>query len=182
MKIVGLDLSLTATGIATPEGPEVLRYRMPVPANDYDRAHRLKHLGVMIDRRTRDADVVIIESPFNSKYSSWQLGELFGVVKVVLLKRGVPFQMIAPATLKKFGTGRGNADKNMMLAAAIRDLDYQGSDHNEADALFLRLLGSAWYLNVARGESFAPKYRLDVVRSIKWVEPRRREETVDRAV
>ncbi len=176
MKICGLDLSLTATGIATPEGVEVLRYRMPVPANDYDRAHRLKHLGAMIDRRTRDADVVVIEGhSFNSKFThAHSLGELAGVVKVVLLKRGVPFQIIPPALLKRFATGKGNADKNLMLATAIRDLKYEGSDHNEADALFLRLLGSAWYLNVARGESFAPKYRLDVVRSIRWVSPRER--------
>lgn len=177
MKIVGLDLSLVATGIATENGAEVLRYRMPSDANDYDRAHRLKHLGILVDRLTRDADVVVMEGhSFNSKNThAHSLGELHGVVKVTLLQRGVPLQIIPPASLKKFATGKGNADKNLMLATAIRDLGYAGSDHNEADALFLQWMGVAWYERVSRREAFAPQYRLEVVQSIRWVAPRARE-------
>ena len=175
MNVVGLDLSLAATGLCNDDGPGVITYRMPHDATHYDRAHRLKTIGVHIDWMTRDADVVVIESPFNSKFSSWQLGELHGVVKVTLLQRRVPFQMIAPKQLKKFATNNGNAAKEQVLAAAIRDLDYGGHDNNEADALWLRHMGLAWYLHVSEGDVIAPKYRLEVVRSIRWVAPRERK-------
>lgn len=39
--------------------------------------------------------------------------------------------------MKKLATGRGNASKEQMLAAAVEKLQYTGCDHNEADALWI---------------------------------------------
>lgn len=39
-------------------------------------------------------------------------------------------------------TGKGGAAKAQVLAEAIRRLDYQGHDHNEADALWLADMGA----------------------------------------
>ena len=40
-------------------------------------------------------------------------------------------------TLKKFATGKGNADKSAMIEAARQKLGYQGNSDDEADALWL---------------------------------------------
>jgi hypothetical protein len=60
---------------------------------------------------------------------------------------GIALQPVAPATLKKFATGKGNADKDAMIAAAVRRLAEdtsrlaetcrKGMTHNTADALWL---------------------------------------------
>jgi Holliday junction resolvasome RuvABC endonuclease subunit len=49
---------------------------------------------------------------------------------------GVPYQGIPVGTIKKHATGKGNADKAAMLAAA-RAWGYAPVDDNEADALAL---------------------------------------------
>ena len=46
------------------------------------------------------------------------------------------------STLKTHATGKGGAGKPQVLAEAIRRLDYQGHNHNEADALWLADMGA----------------------------------------
>lgn len=52
-------------------------------------------------------------------------------------RRGIDHGTVYPTTLKKFATGRGNAPKGAMLAAARERLGYRGLDDNEADALWI---------------------------------------------
>jgi len=56
----------------------------------------------------------------------------------------VTYAGVHSATLKKHATGKGNAKKPDMLAAARARLGYPGSDDNECDAL--------WLLHYARTE------------------------------
>ena len=48
--------------------------------------------------------------------------------------RGIPYQGVAVGTIKRFATGKGNADKAAMIAAA-RERGFEPVDDNEADAL-----------------------------------------------
>lgn len=50
----------------------------------------------------------------------------------------IPYQGVPVGTIKKFVTGKGNADKAAMIAA-VRARGYSPSDHNEADAIALLL-------------------------------------------
>lgn len=57
---------------------------------------------------------------------------------------GVPYLGIPVSTVKRFATGRGNAGKDEVIAAAKRFLDGRGAHageltHNSADALFVAL-------------------------------------------
>ena len=52
-------------------------------------------------------------------------------------EHGLEHAAVHSGTLKKYATGKGNAKKPDMLAAARTKLGYAGSDDNEADALWL---------------------------------------------
>jgi hypothetical protein len=51
-------------------------------------------------------------------------------------ERGIPYQGVPVGEIKKHWTGKGNADKDAMIAEAVRR-GYSPVDDNEADALAL---------------------------------------------
>ena len=50
----------------------------------------------------------------------------------------IPYQGVPVGTIKKHATGKGNADKQAMVAA-VRARGFAPNDHNEADAIALLL-------------------------------------------
>ena len=48
--------------------------------------------------------------------------------------RGVPYEGVPVGTIKRFATGKGNANKDAMIAAA-RARGFSPADDNEADAI-----------------------------------------------
>jgi Holliday junction resolvasome RuvABC endonuclease subunit len=53
-------------------------------------------------------------------------------------RSGLPYQGVAVGTIKRFATGKGNADKQAMIASA-RERGFEPSDDNEADAIAILL-------------------------------------------
>ena len=53
-------------------------------------------------------------------------------------RRGVAYQGVPVGTIKRFATGKGNADKDAVLAA-MRERGFQPTDDNEADAIAILL-------------------------------------------
>jgi crossover junction endodeoxyribonuclease RuvC len=170
MRVVGVDLSLTATGIADDTGTRTIRVKLEPNASELMRVVRLRNLSKLIGRACKDADLVVLEGPgFNAAHSpQHSLGELAGVVKVCLLQWEVPFVLVSPQQLKKFATGRGNATKDAVLAAAVRD-GSAAETNDEADAWWLRVMALAHYNGTASNAD-----RRNVLSQIDW--PRLREE------
>lgn len=140
MKIIALDLSLSSTGFARNYGE--VRVGVLTPPKGHDRGvQRLDWIRGRVRELAQGANLAVIEgySYGQQRGSSLMhaMGELGGVVRLALYWLEVPFVEIAPSTLKIIATGSGRGDKNAMLAAAIRRLDYAGSNDNEADALWL---------------------------------------------
>jgi len=143
--VVGLDLSLTSTGWArinttTETG------RITPKGTGHD---RLGHILEDIFRIVFDADLITVEGPsFGSGQAIRQNGHheragLWWLVTHHLWVVGVPFAVIPPATLKRYATGKGNATKDAVLAAAIRRYPQVGFDGNDqADALILAAMGA----------------------------------------
>lgn len=63
--------------------------------------------------------------------------ELQGQVKVVCEDLSIPYRGYSSQEIKKFATGKGNANKAAMIQAAKDKLGYPGKNDNEADALWL---------------------------------------------
>lgn len=171
MRVIGLDLSLTCTGIADELGARTFKpkstgmerlgwvrhhvlsaVRSPEMASGGDAGPLMAEPGWTMWTPVAGQDgrrLVVIEgySMGTARQSSHAhgLGELGGVVRLALWESGIPYVDVAPASLKKYATGAGNAKKDAVLGSAIRRLGYEGDDHNEADALWLRAMAMDHY-------------------------------------
>ena len=138
MRVVGLDLSLTSTGIAWIDGHATV-----VKPRTRGNARLVEIRRAVGEAVYGDdyADLVVLEDFLESQPSSGRVGLLHGVIRVALFDLGRPMLFIPPTTLKVFATGRGGATKADMVEAAQSDVGYSGFDDNCADAIWLRQLG-----------------------------------------
>lgn len=142
MNVLALDLSLTSTGVAFPDGStDTWEPKLTGPAR---LAWYRTGLRSLLDSAV---DFVVIEDyAYAGRFAhSHELGELGGVVRLVLHDARKLWVAIVPTSLKKYATGKGNAGKAEVCAAAIRRLGYAGHDDNEADALWLRAMAMDHY-------------------------------------
>lgn len=144
MQVIGLDLSLSATGVARADG----RLATIRPRSEKGYARHWSIAASVLDVVLEDrADVAVIEGyGYARPHTLAALAELGGVVRTTLHRHRVPFVVIAPSALKRFAVGRGNATKEEMLEAAsvltaTLDPERQPSSHDEADAYWLRRAG-----------------------------------------
>jgi crossover junction endodeoxyribonuclease RuvC len=147
--VVGLDLSLTATGIATPDGVCTRTSKGKAGASLADRRQRLLNLRLRIDMvlSPYEPALVVVEGPaFGSRdgHAHDRSGLWWGVVDWLTYNK-VPVAEVPPALVKKYATGKGNAGKDEVLAAVVRRYpDVEVTNNNEADALVLRAMGCDW--------------------------------------
>jgi crossover junction endodeoxyribonuclease RuvC len=164
MKLIGLDLSLTATGVAVGESVVVIKTKTTGVERLNDiRSQLRKEIGRF------NPKVAIIEGYAFGAHDrgARSIGELGGVVRLMLADYKIKFVEVPPASLKKFATGKGNADKDNVLAAAIKH-NRRINNNNAADAWWLYQMGAAAY-----GQQVAPtlkigKVRHTVLKAIEW--------------
>lgn len=139
--ILTLDLSLTCTGFC--RDGETGRLCYPQLRG----WQRIAELTEAIGNLATDIDVVVLEgySYASQGRSVYQIGELGGIVRFWIWGRQTPLVDVPPACLKRYATGKGNAPKDAMIAAAIRRFGFEGSDNNEADAFLLWCMASHAY-------------------------------------
>lgn len=154
-KVVGLDLSLTATGVAVLTfeddiiaDAELATVRSSATGQGvelYSRLTRLESLSAAITDYCEhvSVDLVAIEGPsYGSKGgSSWDRAGLWWLV---VRKISAPIVVIPPGTLKKWATNNGQASKAAVKDAIDKywDTSIDIRNHNEADALCLATIGS----------------------------------------
>lgn len=147
MKIVGIDASLTGTGVAMVDGSlrtEIIQSKKAGP-------ERLIELRERIKQIVAGANLVVIEGYAYAKgNSAHQIGELGGVLRVMFHEMKLTVLEVAPGQVKKFATGKGNADKRDIAIAVIKrwGIDFKSDD--ETDAFVLAMIGRA-YINGSEG-------------------------------
>lgn len=159
MRVIGLDLSLTAIGVAYPDGDtEVLcapdRRRKRGEHRTYaDNMARLDWLEAeIIDRITlARADLVVIEGySRGSRNGREEAGELSGPLQLHCWRNGIPTVHVVgkkqpspgvpPTLVKQFACNDRSADKPKMAVTASR-AGWTGESHDAADAWWLRQMG-----------------------------------------
>ena len=143
MNVIGIDPSLTATGIAHSSG-----HLSTVKTKPKHKDGRLFDIYSAIDDEAWRASksigpppVAVIEDLPKQAMGAGITGMVQGVVRLALIEYNIPYVKIPPATLKKFATGKGNADKQAMRAAWFAFSGWDNADDNQVDAAFLRQIG-----------------------------------------
>lgn len=139
LRILGLDLSITATGFALPDGTTGT-FKGPWKGD-----WRLVAIKQAVAGNADAVDLAVIEDLPTHAKSAGITGMVHGAVRAVLMELGVPYVLITPATLKAFATGKGNADKTAMAIAALKRAGREFGDDNQCDAAWLRWAGLDWY-------------------------------------
>lgn len=86
-----------------------------------------------------EPDKIVCECPVGKFYKAVQMGAgLRAVVAQVAEECGLPFDDVAPKSVKKHITGNGNASKTDMLKR-IRELGHDVGTSDEADAVGILL-------------------------------------------
>jgi len=142
IRIMGLDLSITATGVCLPDAST---YTITGKAAAKD-----TRLTVIRDRISQDiaghgVDAVVIEDLPTHAHGAGITGMVHGTVRTLLMDMGIPYVVITPATLKKFATGKGNANKAAMILAAYKRGGIEFADDNRCDAWWLYQAGRDYY-------------------------------------
>jgi len=140
---IGLDLSLTATGIATVYETTVLK---PKKLTGLPRMRWIEETvyDYVIASDPPDAEPIIaVEGPSYGSVGRGQheRGGLWWHVVERLDAEGFSVVVIPPTVLKKYATGKGNAGKDEVLLAASRRFDWFSGGNDEADALWLAAIG-----------------------------------------
>lgn len=148
MNVLGIDPSLTSTGLAWigPDGgPQLHTSATKAAGKGTDRklARLWRQVHAVMDVAAR-ADLVLIEAPsFGSHGSATRdLAGLWWLIVAELRAAEVALGVVAPAALKRWATGRGNADKFAVgQAIGRRWPDVPLANPDEADALVLASMG-----------------------------------------
>lgn len=166
MKVVALDLSLSATGVAETIAGTTPFYRT-LRTPKLRGVERLRWVRSEVLLHVTDADLVVLEGyAFGRPNQAHYIGELGGVIKCALDDAGVEWIALPPAVVKKIATGKGNASKDLVLVEAVKRLGYAGADNNQADALWL--LQAALHAYDLPGAVSLPKSHLAALEKIQW--------------
>jgi Holliday junction resolvasome RuvABC endonuclease subunit len=155
-RVVGIDLSLTGTGLAavgtlTVGGSADLAVRTIKSTGRKDdtlrqRRERIYQIASSVARFAQGAQLAVIEGPsFMSKGgSNWDRAGLWWSVVDLLMLEPIDIAVAPPTVVKKFAAGKGNADKTAVAGGIVRLWGERcsASNDNEYDALTLATMGA----------------------------------------
>lgn len=156
--ITAFDLSLTSTGVASKHGTA----RIVPKGKGIDRLREIRS-GVTAAVLATKPELIVIEGYANGMGDNYAKGMGGGVARLAIADCGIPIVEVSPTTLKKFATGKGNANKDDMLEAAIRHFGFQGHGNDEADAWLLLKMAEAAY-----GDGGANAKQREAIASVTW--------------
>lgn len=137
--VVGLDLSLTSTGVCYDGTAWTITTKQRGPA-------RLETIRDQIfsapDTSTPGWDLVDLVAIEGYSYGSRNshahaLGELGGVIRLTLHDLHIPYVEIVPSARAKYATGKGNASKDTVISAISSRTHHQFATSDEIDAWIL---------------------------------------------
>jgi crossover junction endodeoxyribonuclease RuvC len=180
MQVLGVDPSLTCTGVATVGSLGVVApHRFPTKGDGtlVDVRERIRYIvGCVLRFAPERPLLTVIEAPvIPHGHGSGQILErawLFGMLVDQLILRG-PVVQVRPSTRAKYGAGSGNAKKAEVLAA-VREAfpNVAVRDDNEADAIVLAAMGARHLLMPFDG--VASKKQIEAMTAVAWPKTERR--------
>ncbi len=140
--VAALDLSLSASGVIVMdrEGQTLLRETIATSTKETER-QRLVYIGdkvVSLIQPFAPLSLMMEGPAHNARFGVHLAGRVRGAVDYAMEKAGMPTPLeVAPATLKKFATGRGGGEKSDVKMWVLSTWGIKFSDNNQADAYVL---------------------------------------------
>lgn len=151
---LGLDLSLTGTGIIVLASNGSVVHSETLK-NSLTGNARLCYIRDKIKDVLEDCvpSKVCIENYAMgiSTGQSFSIGELGGIVRVLLFEQGYEYTLVSPTQLKKFITGKGVAEKDVIMLSVYKNFGYEPKDNNVADAFGLAKIAAVLAENNTEG-------------------------------
>ena len=146
MITLGIDLSMTGTGVVRlKDGHYTSQLIKTKPTKSAE--EEVKRLQTIRDKiEMNDIDLAVIEGlsyATRNTTSLIQLAALNYMVRERLMMEKIQFIIVAPTTLKKFVTGKGNAQKDLMLLETYKRYKVNITDNNIMDGYGLARIGEA---------------------------------------
>lgn len=164
-RVVGLDPSLTATGIAAADGA---LSTVGGDAKVGDR--RLARIADAVAAVVAEADLVVLELLPQHMKSAGITGMAQGVIRLALVNAGIPYVSLQPSLLKRFATGSGNAMKTDMRMELYKRTGVDLRDDNQVDAWWLRAAGLQ---HLGEPAVSLPAAQVAVLDKVNWPEVNR---------
>lgn len=154
MMVVGVDPSLTGTGVVVVNTRDLLDVRSTTVesrgarADSWDRrsARARGIAGTVAAMVPADTRLVVMESPSLNQRNAGSAHDRAGLWWAIywrLTDRGIGVLPVPPAVRAKYAAGKGNAAKDaVMLAVARRYPHVDIGNNNEADAMVLAAIGA----------------------------------------
>ena len=176
MTIIGLDLSLTGTGVVVLKDSKMLHSELITtkPPTEKTALTELKRLLGIVDKIKKNitkytADIVVIEGlsmgmSFKT-VSILQLAGLNYMVREMLFENNNKFEIIPPTVLKKFISNKGNSPKELVMLETYKRYGVSFEDNNLCDAYVLSRIGEALVDDSAK----LTKFQQEIINSIKKI-------------
>ena len=141
--IHGVDLSLTGTWLATFNDDGSLSGLTTFRPKAKDGMARMDAIALAVVRLVEPTDLVVIEGlAFMSQTpSALERTGLWYLIRHWLWQEQIECVSLPPTSLKKFVTGKGNAEKQHMLLEVFKRWNISAADDNQADAYSLGRVG-----------------------------------------
>jgi crossover junction endodeoxyribonuclease RuvC len=138
--VVGVDPSLTATGVVTADYADTILHGPCTPDLELS---RLRTIVGAVASAAKGADLVVLEglALASTTGKAAERGALHWMIRDRLDRECVPVAVVPPACLKRYITGKGNAGKAAVLIACVQRLPILVSNEDEADAAVLLAMG-----------------------------------------
>lgn len=159
MRFVGIDPS-TKTGIVIIDRNGELLDSMEITAKGPDPTRMMDIIADTIDQ-LEQGDLVAIEGFGFASQSGFLLGGIGWGMRMEMAKEGIGYIEAAPAALKKFAGGKGNAKKDELSVHIFKQWGFEHPSDNVRDAYVLAQIARAARMGTAQH-----KYQRDVIETI----------------
>lgn len=161
---MGIDPSLTSTGYVILDKNEIVVNGIIMAkesgiARLFSIKREIKELLVDFSPK-----LVVIEGyAFARANQAHQMGELGGMVRMLLDEGFYRWLEVSPGQLKKFATGKGNSTKDVILMHVYKRWKVEFNDNNIADAFVLAKIGQS-VLGDTKGLT---QDQLDIIKALR---------------